>query len=82
MTWRIFHPFDGLDLPDAKQSIWWSKEELHNAQFIADVGMDDDQFIAFFTQDERVVTLLSYDLYQDGEDDDRLLKWEGLETSK
>lgn len=77
MTWRIFYPFDGADLPDATVNTYWSKTELHNATFIADVGIDDDQFIAFKLTDGQTAKLLSYDLYQDSNADNSKLMWEG-----
>lgn len=80
MTWRIFRPFDGADLPDATVSLYWPKEELHNATFIADVGEDDDHFIAFRLADGRIAKLLSYDLYQDDDGDDSKLLWEGAQS--
>lgn len=79
MAWKIFDPFDGGDLPDATVNIYWSKAELHGATFIADVGEDDDHFIAFQLRDGRTAKLLSYDLYQEGEatNGKEYLEWEG-----
>lgn len=77
----MFDPYDGGDLPDATVSLYWSKEELHGAKFIADVGEDDNQFIAFQLRDGRTAKLLSYDLYQHSDGDDTVLIWEGAENN-
>jgi hypothetical protein len=83
VTWRIFHPFDGYDLPDHSDGMPpWSKEELHGATFIADVGEDDNQFIAFLLRDGRTARLLSFDLCQDSNPDNTLLLWEGAEVTQ
>lgn len=82
MTWRIFHPFDDLDLPDHSDGVdGWSKEELHGARFIADIGEDDDHCIVFQLVDGRTARLYSPDLYQDSNPDHSLLLWEGADGS-
>lgn len=79
MTWRMFRPYDGADLPDATVPLYWSKDDLHGATFIADIGEGDDQFIAFRLRDGRIAKLLSYDLYQDNDTNDDKLIWEERE---
>lgn len=70
MTWKIIRPLDGDALPDATVPLHWAYEELNGAQFIADVGDGDEQFIAFQLVDGRTAKLLSIDLeeYSDGND--------------
>ncbi len=76
MTWKILRPLDGDALPDATVPLHWAYEELHGAQFIADVGDGDDQFIAFQLTDGRTAKLLSFDLEEHSDGNDTIV-WEG-----
>lgn len=79
MTWRIIRPLDGDCLPDATVPLWWGYEELNGAQFIADVGYDDQQFVMFLLPDGRTAKLLSFDLEFEDDGDDTLV-WSGLKS--
>jgi hypothetical protein len=73
MTWKIIRPLDGDMLPDLTTPLYWKYKELNGAQFIADVGYGDDQFLAFELVDGRVAKLLSFDLEYENDGNDTLV---------